>query len=576
MSAGARRVQRKGLASSRLAADGTSRRPVPHERLWLALFVTAHVTLAVWGAVRQSVTFVENFHLPAGILAASRGELRVSAVNPPLVKAMAGFAALAAGAHVPPDSALGHGEQGEVGQAFMRENADRYQRIYVAGRMVIVLLSGLLLLVAWRWSRRLWGSRGALVSLAFLAFAPESLAHAGVVTLDVPTALAFTLSLFTWQVFVTRGRWRDWLWAALAVGFAFNVRFTAVFLVPLLLALLLAQLVAKRVRRVRRAVVGYLLIAPAALLALQVGYLGHRSMMPFGTWSFESKAFKAVQQAMPAFRLPLPNEYVLGFDRQAVESQSSATPSYLLGRIHPEAPLAYFPVGLAVKWPLGFLAAVLLLVVYATQRRPPWRRMMWPLSLAFLFLAIGMFVGRLGVGIRYVLPMVPALSVCFGVIASGRRGDTAGWRRVAVALALAQAIETAAHSPWHLSFYNVLAGGPEHGQWIVNDSNLDWGQGLIALREELERRGIRRVHLAYHGTAEPSIYGIDYIPYTGGVPSRESDWLAVSSYYYVGLAQRMMLRAGRTELRVQIDFKPLWPRRPDAMPAGCMLLFKLR
>ena len=570
------RAPRQGRAPVPPAAAGASRRSVPHERLWLALLVAAHVTLAVWGAVRQSVTFDESFHLPAGILAASRGELRVSAVNPPLVKAMAGFAALAAGARVPPDSALGYGEQGEVGIAFMRENADRYQRIYVAGRSVIVLLSALLLVVAWRWSRRLWGPRGALVSVAFLAFAPELLAHAGVVTLDVPTALAFTLSLFTWQVFVTRGRWRDWLWAALAVGFTFNVRFTAVFLVPLLLVLLLAQLAAKRVRHVRRAIVGYVLMAPAALLALQVGYLGHPSLTPFGTWSFESRAFQAVHKAMPALRLPLPNEYVLGFDRQAVESQASATPSYLLGRIHAEAPLAYFPVGLAVKWPVGFLAAVVLLVAYAIRRRPPWRRMMWPLSLAILFLAIGIFVGRLGVGIRYVLPMVPALAVCFGAIASGRRADAAGWRRAAVALALAQAVETAAHSPWHLSFYNVLAGGPERGQWIVNDSNVDWGQGLIALREELERRSIRRVYLAYHGTAEPSVYGIDYLPYTGGVPGRESDWLAVSSYYYVGLSQRMMLREGRTARRVQIDFKPLWPRRPDAMPAGCMLLFKLR
>jgi hypothetical protein len=109
----------------------------------------------------------------------------------------------------------------------------------------------------------------------------------------------------------------------------------------------------------------------------------------------------------------------------------------------------------------------------------------------------------------------------------------------------------------------------------VNDSNVDWGQGLIALREELARRGIRRVHLAYHGTAEPSVYGIDYIPYMGGTPGPESDWIAVSSYYFVGLSQRMMLREGRTKQPIQFDFKPLWGRKPDAMPGGCMLLFRL-
>jgi hypothetical protein len=110
----------------------------------------------------------------------------------------------------------------------------------------------------------------------------------------------------------------------------------------------------------------------------------------------------------------------------------------------------------------------------------------------------------------------------------------------------------------------------------VNDSNVDWGQGLIALREELARRGITRVHLAYHGTADPAVYGIDYLPYRGGVPGRESDWLAISSYYFVGLSQRMMLHEGRTEQPILLDFRPLWRQAPEAMPAGCMLLFRVR
>lgn len=217
-----------------------------------------------------------------------------------------------------------------------------------------------------------------------------------------------------------------------------------------------------------------------------------------------------------------------------------------------------------------------MLVGYAVARRPPWRRLLWPMSLVILFLWIGMFVGRLGIGIRYVYPMLPALAVCMGALASMRRADAAWWRQAALALVVAQAVESCAHAPWHLSFYNAIAGGPARGQWIVNDSNVDWGQGLIALREELDQRGITRVHLAYHGTAEPSVYGIDYVPYRGGNPGPESDWIAISSYYFVGLSQRMMLREGRTPEAVRLDFRPLWPRTPDAMPAGCMLLFRLR
>ncbi len=38
----------------------------------------------------------------------------------------------------------------------------------------------------------------------------------------------------------------------------------------------------------------------------------------------------------------------------------------------------------------------------------------------------------------------------------------------------------------------------------------------------------------------------------------------------------MMLREGRTEQALRLDFRPLWPRTPEAMPAGCMPPFRLR
>ena len=552
------------------------RRPVRHEHVWVALLVAAHLLLALWGAVKQSVTFDENFHLPSGMLIASRGEFRVSAVNPPLVKALAGAAALAAGAIVPPLDSLGSGEQGEVGVAFMRANAGHYQRMFVAGRIVVILLSGLLALLVWRWARRSWGARGALFSLALYAFAPEALAHAGVVTMDVPTALGFVLTLFGWQAFVTSGRWRAWGVAAVGLGFTFLVRFTAVFLPPLMLVLAILPLVRRRVRHAKRVGLGYALLVPSTLLALQAGYLGKTSWQPLREWSFQSQTFQSLQARFGGLVLPLPDAYVAGFDRQAVESQAGRTPSYLQRVIHPEAPLAYFPVALAAKWPLGFLAALAVLALYMVVRRPALRRVLGPLALAALFLWIGMFVGRLGIGIRYVFPIVPAFAVLAGALAAGQRGAAAWWRQAAVACAVLQAAETTAHAPWHLSFYNAIAGGPERGQWIVNDSNLDWGQGLIALREELAKRGIQRVYLSYHGTAEPSLYGIDYVPYMGGPVGRDADWMAISSYYYVGLSQRMMLPSGRTEQALQLDFRPLWSRRPEAMPAGCMMLYRLR
>jgi hypothetical protein len=145
---------------------------------------------------------------------------------------------------------------------------------------------------------------------------------------------------------------------------------------------------------------------------------------------------------------------------------------------------------------------------------------------------------------------------------------------VGLACAVLQAAEVALAAPWYLSFFNWPAGGPGGGYELVNDSNVDWGQGLIALREELRRRGIARVHLAYHGTADPALYGIDYVPYLGGDPGPESDWLAVSSYYFVGLTQRMMTPRGRTGF-IAFDFSGMRDVRPEARAGGSIYLFRL-
>jgi hypothetical protein len=218
-------------------------------------------------------------------------------------------------------------------------------------------------------------------------------------------------------------------------------------------------------------------------------------------------------------------------------------------------------------------------------RSPPTRRRLvdeaFVLVPAMVYLAVGMFAANLCIGVRYVLPILPFLCVWCGGLLAGpapRRPPAVvpgrGSMRLALGLVALVALETARTAPWYLSFFNAAAGGPGGGYRIVNDSNVDWGQGLIALRDDMRRRGITRIHLVYHGTADPANYGIDYIPYRGGPPGPESEWLAVSSYFYVGLTQRLMVREGLTE-PMRYDFRRAQGMLPVAEPAHCMFLFRL-
>src|SRR5262249_59095819 len=114
-------------SGARSAAGGAKARPRPLRpgfpplAGWLLLLL--HAVLLLWVASRQSVTFDESFHLPAGVRILARGDFITSYAQPPLAKTLAGAAALLAGARLPPDPVAGPGAERVLGRAVRRLDA---------------------------------------------------------------------------------------------------------------------------------------------------------------------------------------------------------------------------------------------------------------------------------------------------------------------------------------------------------------------------------------------------------------------------------------------------------------------
>ena len=70
-------------------------------------------------------------------------------------------------------------------------------------------------------------------------------------------------------------------------------------------------------------------------------------------------------------------------------------------------------------------------------------------------------------------------------------------------------LSTLAIAPYHLAFFNLLAGGPENGYRYLVDSNLDWGQNLWDLRAWMAAHDEQVVAYAHYSPARPATYGID-------------------------------------------------------------------
>ena len=66
--------------------------------------------------------------------------------------------------------------------------------------------------------------------------------------------------------------------------------------------------------------------------------------------------------------------------------------------------------------------------------------------------------------------------------------------------------------PYFLPYFNEVIGGSANGYQYFSDSNVDWGQGLKELKDNLSEEDLQRgIFLSYFGVVDPHVYGIRYV-----------------------------------------------------------------
>ncbi len=164
-------------------------------RLVLAVsgLLTIHLALAVSSLLQENPTVDEVLHLPAGVSYWQTGRFAMYRHNPPLFKLVAAVPVLFSGAITEPlyDSPYWRTDppnKTAFGHEFARLNAQDYFELFARSRVLMPLFSVIGGLAVFCWSRRLYGPSGGLLSLALWCFCPNILAHARLITSDVPAS----------------------------------------------------------------------------------------------------------------------------------------------------------------------------------------------------------------------------------------------------------------------------------------------------------------------------------------------------------------------------------------------------
>ena len=343
--------------------------------------------------------------------------------------------------------------------------------------MIFALLLGALV---HRWGREVLGEAGGLAALWLYAFNPNFLAHGNKVTSDVPAAFFTAASLYFFWKLCRRPHASALVPCALATTGALLSKYTSLLLFPVFALLLFLKWLDRAREEVRpqksavktaAAAAGFVILV---VLFVNAAYLFKGSFRSWADYTWESDAFRALH--VDHIPIPLPRVFIQGLDYSSYLQEHVEVGrglNYVRGQLSTRGVWYAFPLMILLKTPLAFFA-LLGLAVAARQEEPRpdrWTWLVWTLPFVAVVACFSL-LATAQLGIRYLLPGLPALILC------GARGVAFGatrWRRlVVIALFAWYAASTLSYHPHYVTYFNELIGRRVNAYRFLADSNLDW------------------------------------------------------------------------------------------------------
>jgi hypothetical protein len=391
---------------------------------------------------------------------------------------------------------------------FLQDKGERCFELFSLARMALIPGSWLGTYLLWSIGRRFYGVASGWVAAVLWVFSPMALTFGATVAPEVWSATFGLLAAWRFYIWLTMRSWRATLWLAIAAALALLCKSTWIILPPILVFLWLVDVIRHGSRSLRRDLQQCLLGALVCWQVIHAAYDFRGALRPVGSFEFHSRALTGLDG--PGFAAgnrfsdswlgkipaPLPEAYIQGIDIQKADLEAQRD-SYLFGVWQDHGWWYYYLVGIPLKEPVALWGLVALAIVGAVlglQWRMRWRE--------FVLLAPGVLLlvfvsSQTGFShhLRYVLPFYPCMylfvSRCMAV-------DSQKIRIAGTVCCLWYAGSSAINLPHSHAFFSEAVGGAGEGWRYLSDSNLDWGQDLLLLRDWAQENTDKRpLYLLY-------------------------------------------------------------------------------
>jgi len=451
-----------------------------------------------------SITMDEPSHLAAGYAFLTRGDTRIQLNGPMLPNALGALPLL-----LQPDLKLtpaddpmwdANDHNGLSDEFVWRNTVSPFRLIFLA-RFPYMAIGWLLGALIYRWAKERAGAWAGVFALTLFVFDPNLLAHSRFVMTDfAPTACA-VFALYALDRSLRQPSSGKWLiLAGVGLGLALASKFSLIMmLVATGLLLALNALTTEAQSK------GVLARITSRLSVFAVRFMCLVAIAAITVWAVYAFQIGAVNPG----GLPVPAP---GFWREWQSAQFYLTqpwPNYLFGQTSTTGWWYYFPIALVMKTPLPVLI-LFLVALTRTIIKHTWRTdAIFLVPMALIFGSLLFSTNNLGY--RYLLPLLPLSFVYISRAVSlflQPFKSLSVFRAVVGMFTLQLIIGTFLIAPYYLTYFNEIAGGPDRGRYILSDSNLDWGQDLVGLKNYLDRNNLSSIKLSYFGISHPTAYGL--------------------------------------------------------------------
>ena len=479
----------------------------------VAVLLLVLIGQLAYSVSRESLSWDEGDHIFAGYMS-WKGDYGMNPEHPPLAKKVATLPLLFMKLKVPVlQNRFFKHESSFDGRDLIYDNdaAKVIFRVRMAAMTFTILLAFLVFFA----TREMFGSPAALVALAFFVFEPNILAHGALVTTDMGITCLMFASIYAFYRYIKKPTVLRLLLTGCAVGVALAVKHSGVFIFPIIAFLAAIEVFRNsqiagdysenRIQTARRLAIALVVISGISVVILWSAYGFRYSMRPPGLTISPTLADFAKELDPPiashtiltlARWHALPEAYLYGLIDVKVVADNTGT--YIFGTVYPHGKRFYFPALLLIKCTVSVLVLLMSLPLVLIFRRTQHLREILFLAIPPVFYFIVAIFSGLNIGVRHILPIFPFLMVLVAYAAWALVRSNRRWIYPVAALLLFHVVSSVRAFPVsYIPYSNELWGGPSQTYKYLSDSNVDWGQQMIATKKYVDARGITSCWFAY-------------------------------------------------------------------------------